>query len=164
MVPSLAVIITLLYCAQSSASTASRKPFAHGRHLRDLLHHQLSFVVSLPWCKRRFPSGALPNNQGASLALLHMVFSLVGVSYMGQTQREQGYLTALLWQMWRPLHSVVEESPLGFIDASSLDSKDLHVHRIEFPGRTGYNYSVSPNPNHRWVEFLVPICLIQMEV
>lgn len=52
-------------------------------------------------------------------------------------------------QVWRPLKQEVEESPLGFIDAATVDDKDLNVHRIEFPGRTGYNYALSANPEHR---------------
>lgn len=62
-------------------------------------------------------------------------------------------------QVWRPLSRKVEESPLGFIDAATVSPKDLNVHRIEFPGRTGFNYAVSPNPNHRWVSLRVrPNC------
>ena len=52
-------------------------------------------------------------------------------------------------QVWRPLSRIVEESPLGFIDAATVAPKDLNVHQIEFPGRTGFNYAVSPNPQHR---------------
>lgn len=35
------------------------------------------------------------------------------------------------------------------IDASTVDKEDLLPYRLEFPGRTGYNYGVKHNPKHR---------------
>lgn len=54
-------------------------------------------------------------------------------------------------QVWRPLRGPVEQSPLGMIDGATVVPEDYHSYRLEFPGRTGYNYAVSHNPNHRWV-------------
>ena len=53
-------------------------------------------------------------------------------------------------QMWRPLRGPVNNSPLAMIDAATVAKEDLQSYRLEFPGRTGYNYAVAENPNHRW--------------
>ncbi|DBA80955.1 TPA: hypothetical protein ACH3X2_007172 [Trebouxia sp. C0005] len=53
-------------------------------------------------------------------------------------------------QVWRPLRGPVDDSPLGMIDAASVAKEDLLPYAIHFPGRTGYNYAVSYNPEHRW--------------
>ncbi len=61
-------------------------------------------------------------------------------------------LTGLaLTQVWRPLRGPVDDSPLGMIDAASVAKEDLLPYAIHFPGRTGYNYAVSYNPEHRQV-------------
>ena len=61
--------------------------------------------------------------------------------------------TAYFWsacmQIWRPLKGPVDESPLGMIDASTVDNEDLMQYAIHFPGRTGYNYAVKHNPKHK---------------
>ena len=35
------------------------------------------------------------------------------------------------------------------IDASTVAKEDLLEYAIHFPGRTGYNYGVQPNPKHK---------------
>lgn len=52
-------------------------------------------------------------------------------------------------QVWRPLKGPVKASPLGMIDASTVQSSDLTPYQINFPGRTGYNFAVHSNPSHR---------------
>lgn len=54
-------------------------------------------------------------------------------------------------QMWRPLRGPVNNSPLAMIDAATVAKEDLQSYRLEFPGRTGYNYAVAENADHRWV-------------
>lgn len=51
--------------------------------------------------------------------------------------------------MWRPLKGPVQSSPLGVIDAATVDKEDLINYRLEFPGRTGFNYGVKYNPKHK---------------
>lgn len=52
----------------------------------------------------------------------------------------------LQWlQVWKPLKNV-EQSPLGMIDAQTVSKEDLMDLRLEFEGRTGYNYTLEHNP------------------
>ena len=48
-------------------------------------------------------------------------------------------------QTWRPLVDRVEQNPLGFCLASSLEEQDLSVFRM--------NYFLKYNPEHEWVFF-----------
>lgn len=82
--------------------------------------------------------------------------SLLGYSLIFITRSHcicnHAYLTGLeLTQVWRPLRGPVDDSPLGMIDAASVAKEDLLPYAIHFPGRTGYNYAVSYNPEHRQV-------------
>ncbi len=52
------------------------------------------------------------------------------------------------WQVWRPLE-YVESSPLGLIDATTVEKSDYINYTLYFPGRTGYNYGLLKNPKHR---------------
>ena len=58
-------------------------------------------------------------------------------------------------QLWRPLRGPVDNSPLGMIDAATVAKEDLLSYALHFPGRTGYNYAVAENPNHRYVSQLL---------
>ena len=40
----------------------------------------------------------------------------------------------------------MEESPLAMIDASTVSKDDYMDFRLEFEGRTGYNYALKYNP------------------
>ena len=55
----------------------------------------------------------------------------------------------LLVQVWRPLKGPVDESPLGVIDASTVDKDDLMQNTLHFPNRTGYTYAVKHNIKHK---------------
>ena len=52
-------------------------------------------------------------------------------------------------QLWRPLVWPVQDSPLGLIDASTVAKEDLVEYAIHFPDRTGCNYGVQNNPEHK---------------
>ena len=53
-------------------------------------------------------------------------------------------------QIWRPLVGPVESSPLGVIDAATVEKDDYVNYTIHFPGRTGYNYGLKRNPQHKY--------------
>ena len=55
----------------------------------------------------------------------------------------------VLQQVWRPLKGPVESSPLGVIDAATVQKDDYINYTIYFPGRTGYNYGLKKNPEHK---------------
>lgn len=69
------------------------------------------------------------------------------------------FVTAQVWylcterhrsiQVWRPLKGPVDDSPLGMIDASTVAKEDLMPYALHFPERTGYNYAVKHNPDHK---------------
>ena len=62
---------------------------------------------------------------------------------------ESQFANTAIWpQVWRPLKPVVS-SPLGFVPANFVAKEDLINYKLHFPGRTGYNYAVQYNPNHR---------------
>lgn len=54
-----------------------------------------------------------------------------------------------LMQVWRPLKGPVKSSPLGVIDVSTVKKEDLVSYPLYFEHRTGYNYGVKHNPDHR---------------
>ena len=53
-------------------------------------------------------------------------------------------------QVWRPLKGPVKSSPLGVIDVSTVAKEDLISYPLHFKERTGYNYGVKFNPDHRY--------------
>ena len=58
----------------------------------------------------------------------------------------RAYAQVIWFQVWRPLRGPVKESPLAMIDASTVAKEDLMDLRIEFEGRTGWNYAIRSNP------------------
>ena len=55
----------------------------------------------------------------------------------------------LLSQVWRPLKGPINESPLGTIDDSAADMKDLMRIIRHSSGRTGYACAVKHNVKHK---------------
>ena len=55
-------------------------------------------------------------------------------------------LCAEFQQVWKPLKGPVQESPLGMIDAETVDKADYMDLRLQFEARTGYNYALRHNP------------------
>ncbi|KAK9801865.1 hypothetical protein WJX73_003589 [Symbiochloris irregularis] len=53
-------------------------------------------------------------------------------------------------QVWRPIKGPIQESPLGMIDASTVDKQDYIDLRLQFESRTGFNYALKHNPAHQW--------------
>ncbi len=52
--------------------------------------------------------------------------------------------------VWRPIHGVVEESPLAVCDARTIRSGDLIVTDLRYRDRLGEIYSLRFDPAHRW--------------
>ncbi|MGC2082386.1 MAG: CmcJ/NvfI family oxidoreductase [Bradyrhizobium sp.] len=55
--------------------------------------------------------------------------------------------------LWRPIHGPLRDSPLAMCDGTTVASGDLVASDLIYPNRSGENYSVSYNPNHRWFYF-----------
>ena len=52
--------------------------------------------------------------------------------------------------LWLPVLNEVEESPLAFIDLSTVDSKDFNKLKLIYPDRVGEISGISFNPEHKW--------------
>ena len=52
--------------------------------------------------------------------------------------------------VWRPLRGPVEENPLAFCDASSMQQDDFVPTDLRYRDRSGEIYSVLFRPEHRW--------------
>jgi hypothetical protein len=55
--------------------------------------------------------------------------------------------------VWRPIRGPVEEAPLAVCDARSMRQTDFVPTDLRYRDRTGEVYSVSYNPDHRWIYF-----------
>ncbi|KAK0184900.1 hypothetical protein F5146DRAFT_938253 [Armillaria mellea] len=54
--------------------------------------------------------------------------------------------------LWRPIENPALDTPLGFIDSSTVDEKiDLFPMTLKFPGGPGETYAVKWNARHKWV-------------
>jgi len=52
--------------------------------------------------------------------------------------------------VWRPLRGPVEQAPLAFCDASSLEQADFVPTDLRYRDRVGEVYSLTFRPDHRW--------------
>ena len=52
--------------------------------------------------------------------------------------------------VWKPIRGPVEETPLAFCDARTLQQRDFIETSLEYGDRTGEVYSLRFNPDHRW--------------
>lgn len=55
--------------------------------------------------------------------------------------------------VWKPLHRKVEERPLAMCDVSSSPAKDFFKLILRYRDRTGENYVMRYNPEHKWWYF-----------
>lgn len=55
--------------------------------------------------------------------------------------------------LWRPLGSTVQSSPLALADATSVDPDDLRRTALLYEDRSGEIYELSHNPDQRWIYF-----------
>ncbi len=55
--------------------------------------------------------------------------------------------------VWRPIQGPVQDTPLAVCDADSMTQDDFNETDLKYEDRTGEVYSVSHNPNHRWLYF-----------
>jgi hypothetical protein len=58
---------------------------------------------------------------------------------------------AAIINVWRPIHHVARDWPLGFADARSVAPDDLIASDLIFPHRKGEIYMVAHNPAQRWL-------------
>lgn len=56
--------------------------------------------------------------------------------------------------LWRSINGTVEDTPLTFADARSVNDDDFIATDLIYPDRTGEVYRIGYNPEHRW--FYVP--------
>lgn len=56
--------------------------------------------------------------------------------------------------LWRSINGIVEDTPLTFADARSVEDEDFIATDLIYPDRTGEVYRIGYNPAHRW--FYVP--------
>jgi len=94
-------------------------------------------------------------SQGQPVGMVHVDYTPKGAplrlhSVLPDEAEELKKTPFAVIQVWRPLKGPVVSSPLGFVDASTVAKKDLINYKLHFPGRTGYNYAVAENPDHRW--------------
>jgi hypothetical protein len=52
--------------------------------------------------------------------------------------------------VWRPLRGPVQQAPLAFCDASSLEQSDFVATDLRYRERVGEIYSLTFRPEHRW--------------
>ena len=52
--------------------------------------------------------------------------------------------------VWKPIRGPVEETPLAFCDARTIEPSDFVETSLEYGGRTGEIYSLVFSPRHRW--------------
>lgn len=52
--------------------------------------------------------------------------------------------------VWKPIRGPIEETPLAFCDAQTLEQSDFVETSLEYADRTGEVYSLRFNPDHRW--------------
>jgi hypothetical protein len=56
--------------------------------------------------------------------------------------------------VWRNITDFpVQDMPLALCDAQSFTTDDLVVFELRYPDRTGENYFVKHNPNHKWIYY-----------
>lgn len=55
--------------------------------------------------------------------------------------------------VWRSIGPPIEATPLGVLDASSLEAGDFVPTDLKYEDRTGEVYSVTHRPEHRWFYF-----------
>lgn len=55
--------------------------------------------------------------------------------------------------VWRPTAGVVEESPLGIVDARTVAFEDFVASDLIYRDRLGETYGVRHNPAHRWYQY-----------
>lgn len=56
--------------------------------------------------------------------------------------------------VWRNIaDEPVQDMPLALCDAESFTDDDLVVFELRYPDRTGENYFVKHNPNHKWIYY-----------
>lgn len=55
--------------------------------------------------------------------------------------------------VWRPIASPVQESPIAVCDAQSIASKDLVPLDLVYRDRVGETYAITYNSSHRWFYF-----------
>lgn len=55
--------------------------------------------------------------------------------------------------VWKPIRGPIEEAPLAFCDARTIDPEDFVPSDLRYRERTGEVYSLTFRPTHRWFYF-----------
>ena len=77
------------------------------------------------------------------------VRDVVGEHRAKEWLKEKGHFGIV--NIWRPLDSVVERSPLGFIEGCTVEPEDWHEVSIIYADRVGKILGVVGRNTHRWV-------------
>lgn len=57
------------------------------------------------------------------------------------------------FNVWKPVHRLVEERPLAMCDVTSSPSEDFFKLHLNYRDRVGENYVMRHSPNHKWWYF-----------
>ncbi|RVX74725.1 hypothetical protein B0A52_01002 [Exophiala mesophila] len=57
------------------------------------------------------------------------------------------------YNVWKPLHNIVEERPLAMCDVTSSPSSDFFKLHLRYRDRNGENYVMRHSPSHKWWYF-----------
>ena len=57
------------------------------------------------------------------------------------------------FNVWKPIHNIVEEKPLAVCDVTSSPPEDFHKLYLRYRDRNGENYVMRYSPTHKWWYF-----------
>ena len=75
--------------------------------------------------------------------------ALLGEQKASEWFKDEQYHVGIV-NIWRPLESPVEKSPLGHIDISTLKSEDWKKIKVIYKDRVGVMRGLVYNENHKW--------------
>ena len=75
--------------------------------------------------------------------------ALLGKQKASEWFKDEQYHVGIV-NIWRPLESPVEKSPLGHIDISTLKPEDWKKIKVIYKDRVGVMRGLVHNENHKW--------------
>ncbi len=111
-------------------------------------HTIRSVEDSLDRMEKRSPIHTVHNDYVASSAKTRLDIELEK-----QGLKASDYSHYQIVNTWIPLVDVVLDSPLAFIDASTVSSAQSHLLQVAYPDRIGEIEGFSYNPENRWFYF-----------
>jgi len=99
--------------------------------------------------------GDAPGNRGPGLKAHADQTNFSGESrikmHAGDEYEKLSKCRAQIINVWKPIHDIVYDTPLAFVDYRSVDmQKDLAASDLIYPARTGETYNVRHNPDQKW--------------